>query len=720
MRITRRQPNIEQRNVALTTSSTFYGGAAWSPSWDATARGTAVHTREALVAAITQAIAADVGDTGRFRFRAVALGTGDDITDRTPLAYALNEAASTSISAQELRAHLSLGLDYAGEVYVVEVGETLTPILGGTVKVLAAVAGSTNRDGSPALVGGYVILNSGGKEIGRYDAEGMPVSGAAVGVLHRVHIPFPLDPYRADSPVSRAGVPIDVVHYSRLATKAILQNSGQPAGLVQMTDPSISGDDIEAFDRRINSRLSDVNQKGRTLVVSSDVKYTQLGESNPGSAWTELSEQARHDVMAVWGMPESRLARGGARTYENQATELSQYYRAVVLARLTLVANALNKSTRRRGFVLEVEYDDVPELAENADAVAARAVLLAQSGLITVNEARELLGLEAVADGDRTMSAAPAPEGLEGDTARDAVPFVVAAAEADSRSYLPTGTQPSIDEWNVGYNAVVDKHEAVLTGLAQGFHARIYQNVVGAIRRKAGVRAEGDDVQLPVGIDPDSLIDVDARNAELAEDLVEPLGAAISATASYTASAIGVPAVANLPRWQIVLNQRIARLVTGVDPVTGAQVYAGWTASLRIDVADAVRAAYAGGESVGELAARIAGVLGVNPANPKQVGERAMTIARTEVNGLANQTSQLAMEESDVVEGKAWYSIGDVRTRESHAEAARKYSMANPVPLRSKFKVGGVQMAHPHDPAAPAREVVNCRCRTLPVVRLPK
>jgi hypothetical protein len=718
MRITRRQqPNLEARNVALTTSSSYFGGAAWSPAWDLTARGTATHTREALVGAITHAIAADVADTHRFRFRAIALGTGDDVTDRTPLAYALNEVASASISAQELRAHLSLGLDYAGEVYLVEVGETLTPILGGTVRVLAAAPGSTARDGSPALIGGYVILSASGKELGRYDGEGRPVSGAAVGQLHRVHIPFPLDVYKADAPVVRAGVPIEVVHYSRLATKAVLQNSGQPAGLVQVTDPSVSQESIEAFDRRINSRLSDVNQKGRTLVVSSDIKYTQLGEGNPGTAWAELSNQARQDVMAVWGIPESRLARAGARTYENQATELAQYYRSVVMARLTLVANSLSKITRARGFTLEIEYDDVPELAENADAVAARAVLLAQSGLVTVNEAREMLGLDATTDGDRPLTATPEAGVEPGAEPRGAVPFAQAVPEAAERAYLPTGTQPTAEGWNGAYDATVAEHEAILVDLAQSFHARIYRNVVGAIRRKAGVRAAGDDLPIPAGLNADDLIDVAGRSAELADDLVKPLGEAITATAATTGRAIGVEGLTNLPRWQIVLANRISRLVEGVDPATGQVRFAGWTASLRNDIADAVQAAYAAGESVGELATRIAGTLGVNGADPKAVGERAMTIARTEINGLANETSRIAMAESGVVKGKAWYSISDERSRQSHIAAAATYSMANPIPLDAQFLVGGVMMDRPHDPSAPAAEVVNCRCRMLPVVR---
>lgn len=303
MRITRRptrQPqSLEQRSIALATTAGGLNGVYTQP-WDSQRAVREAHSREALVAAIVHAVAADVADADLFQFKATALGTGADISERTPLIYALNTASSTSMSATELRTHLSLSLDYSGEAYLVEVGETLTPILGGSVKVLQAQPGQVNADGSPALIAGFKIVDDQGRELGRYDGAGRPISGQAVGLLHRVYYPFPLNPWRADPLIERAGLPIDVVHYSRLATRSLLQNAGQPAGLVTITDPSVSQESIEAFDRRLNSRLSDVTQKGRTLVVSSDVQYTQMGDGSPPS-----KEPSRHcRPHSSWPAPE--------------------------------------------------------------------------------------------------------------------------------------------------------------------------------------------------------------------------------------------------------------------------------------------------------------------------------------------------------------------------------------------------------------------------------
>ena len=86
---------------------------------------------------------------------------------------------------------------------------------------------------------------------------------------------------------------------------------------------------------------------------------------------------------------------------------------------------------------------------------------------------------------------------------------------------------------------------------------------------------------------------------------------------------------------------------------------------------------------------------------------RAETIARTEVNGAYNAgtyESNQTLGDVGPVE-KYWIATGDDRTRETHREAdGQVRAFADP------FSIGGSEMLYPHDPAGPAKEVVNCRC----------
>jgi hypothetical protein len=92
---------------------------------------------------------------------------------------------------------------------------------------------------------------------------------------------------------------------------------------------------------------------------------------------------------------------------------------------------------------------------------------------------------------------------------------------------------------------------------------------------------------------------------------------------------------------------------------------------------------------------------------------RARTVARTEVvgaynGGLHDAFSMIVAADPDTDYVKRWLATEDARTRPDHVEAD-----GQTVPFGQPFTVGGFQMQHPHDPTAPAKEVVNCRCVEL-------
>jgi len=55
-------------------------------------------------------------------------------------------------------------------------------------------------------------------------------------------------------------------------------------------------------------------------------------------------------------------------------------------------------------------------------------------------------------------------------------------------------------------------------------------------------------------------------------------------------------------------------------------------------------------------------------------------------------------------------ATGDGRTRDSHLAAHGQV-----VDVDKPFEVGGAELMHPHDPAGPAKETINCRCRSVTI-----
>ena len=92
---------------------------------------------------------------------------------------------------------------------------------------------------------------------------------------------------------------------------------------------------------------------------------------------------------------------------------------------------------------------------------------------------------------------------------------------------------------------------------------------------------------------------------------------------------------------------------------------------------------------------------------------RAERVARTESMRTLNQGSHLAYDESDVVVGFEWQTVGDGAVRDGANSMGDHASLdGKTVPKGEPFKTN---LAFPHDPSAPPEEVINCRCIAIPL-----
>jgi SPP1 gp7 family putative phage head morphogenesis protein len=689
-RVVRRAESIVQTRNAGLLSPSIYAGTAYRQPWDRLTGIKEGHDREAIVAALTQAIASDASNVNELPIVAFALGTGENVTDISHYCYSLNIAASSSMSAVTFRQHLVNSLNYSGEAYILEINKTLTPLVGGYVEIMPAGLGSTNADGSPMLIAGYRVLAEDGQLRGTYDGEGKATGHGAIptSMLHRVYIPHPENPLRANPPIAAAGLPVDILHYQRQATKSILVNDGMPAGVLSIQSPvdgaELEQNELDEAERKINKKASDSTRKGRILVLNASAQYQPLGQPSLTDGWVRVAENARAEILAVWRAPSSVLGMGGGRTYENQRVELSAYYSSTIVPVLNLICATINLQARRLGYVVSVDTSSVTALNESLDNIADRAAALVAAGITTVNEARELLGLEPIENGDSNPTTKPVLDETRG-LPEEYSPLAKTSRAIDGETFselLDTGTA---------------QYEKDLEEYAQKFNERIQKMIIGGLRRKA-TRAADDQTPTP-NIKVEDIVNTSARNDELVNDLTDLFQDASSTIGNITVDVLGVDVTEEMKTiWSEIGDQRLARLVTGSND------YPGWTQQICDDVNDAIQQAYKNGESVDGAITRIENLLGNNRG-------RAETIARTELSGLMNETSYKQMELSGVVSKKKWYSIGDNRTRDSHQRLNGKT-----VKFDEKFDVNGTAADGPHATNLPAGEVVNCRCRLIPIV----
>lgn len=96
---------------------------------------------------------------------------------------------------------------------------------------------------------------------------------------------------------------------------------------------------------------------------------------------------------------------------------------------------------------------------------------------------------------------------------------------------------------------------------------------------------------------------------------------------------------------------------------------------------------------------------------------RSRMISQTEMNGVSNFANVEAMDQSGVVKFKSWITTKDIKVRETHVKAGRKYKRNHGIPLNDPFKVGQALLSSPGNIVGGSnvvKEIANCRCTAVP------
>lgn len=119
-----------------------------------------------------------------------------------------------------------------------------------------------------------------------------------------------------------------------------------------------------------------------------------------------------------------------------------------------------------------------------------------------------------------------------------------------------------------------------------------------------------------------------------------------------------------------------------------------------------------GAQSPGEAVGTITTILG------EESRDRAITITRTGLGSVHAAATQQRMEQAaKLVDGlgKQWRRSGKLHSRANHdAIDGQIQSVDKPFALMAMKDGAALFMMHPHDPTAPAGEVINCGCISIP------
>jgi HK97 family phage portal protein len=223
-----------------------------------------------------------------------------------------------------------------------------------------------------------------------------------------VHFRFGLDP--ADrrmgwSPFASMWREIEADEDAAAFTRTILQNMGVPGIVVAPADPNArpTEQQVEALKRYFQERFTGA-KRGQALVLGIPTDVKQFGFNPEGLMLPSLRNVSEERVCAMLGLPAAVVGFGAGMEATHVGATLRELVRLAWVACLGPIQSSL---ARQAGEHLLPIYADEPEqwrlrfdashaaaFIEDQQALADRVVKLVQAGILRVDQAQSMLGIE--------------------------------------------------------------------------------------------------------------------------------------------------------------------------------------------------------------------------------------------------------------------------------------------------------------------------------------
>nr|WP_141746814.1 phage portal protein [Streptomyces agglomeratus] len=206
--------------------------------------------------------------------------------------------------------------------------------------------------------------------------------------------PHPTDPFSGVTPLEAAGISVDMDHLSRLYNVTFIKNDARPGGVLAVDTATLSPTELDRLESRF---LPGSDYAGHLSVIGAGpggMNYVDTAAQPRDMNYEHASANAKLEILAAFGVPESVTGNASGRTFDNAEQEELGFWLHTELGHLELIANAFEKDA---GDDARLRYDtstvEVLELPRRRWRAEAREEW--NAGLINIDEYRMLAGFEA-------------------------------------------------------------------------------------------------------------------------------------------------------------------------------------------------------------------------------------------------------------------------------------------------------------------------------------
>lgn len=530
-------------------------------------------------------------------------------------------------------------------------------------------------------------------------------------------LPDLLNPYSGKGPAQAAANDLEAEKYTSQYVRNFFYNDARPSGIV--TFPEINDDDYDRAKEEWNDKYKGVENSNKMAFIRGEgVTFTPITMNIKDLDVSALKDKSRDGILGTFGVPKSILGITDDVNRANAETAEYTFAKHTIKPILQLVMDILNNEfVPMFGTDEELRYTDpVPENKDFTKSVLDSQV----DKSITKNEVREVLNklmgwnLKPLPGGDVIYqpvsqqpmgTALPSPVKPQDNNNSNSDGPPNEPEKSFKKNKFSKAVRKRI-AWHVNKNNET-RHEQFLkmaAPLEKEFNSIItdyFKSMQKDVVNKV-LNGSKDPVDLSKWnkVLQDKTVGLYVKCFKIGGQAIvqefKSIGRAIHKDT-------GVDFDIKNPKVQAKIQSKVSK-ITKVNEDTKQRIK---------DVIDEMYNSD-DGFTIKDIAEKI-GDEGFSEFNDS----RAKVVAQTETLTSLNQaTIEGYKQNSDLIDGKAWLSNMDNKTRETHAQAAIDYSEDSPIAVDEYFNCGGYDCECPGDDSLPPEEVVNCRCCMMPVVKV--
>ena len=268
----------------------------------------------------------------------------------------------------------------------------------------------------------------------------------------------PMDHWRGQSPLMAAALAGDTHNAGMRWNYSLLKNSARPSGLVRFKGGFPGSETLARMREYFKARMSGPEGAGEIPMLADDAEWVALSQSARDMDFLNTMKETAKYVASALGVP-LPLIDNDASTFNNLEQAKERLYTDTVIPIMREVVAALNVWLAPRfgeGLELRLDMDSIPALEGLRERKFNRAVTAYDKGLLTQQEARELIGYEPEAEGTFKPMPGALPD-LPPDDVK-AIAYGLGAFETKADTFKPT--QAMRNNCRRG----LEKHEEGLSG----------------------------------------------------------------------------------------------------------------------------------------------------------------------------------------------------------------------------------------------------------------